>query len=358
MKVLIAGGGTGGHIFPAISIAEEIIGRSADNDVLFVGTLRGLEKELINKKGFNIEYIRTTGMVGKGMISKAFSLFNAFKGVIDSMRIIRNYKPDIVIGVGGYVSGPVVLSARLMALPTAICEQNSVPGLTNRILSKITNRIFATFDESLRFFNPGKTVITGNPVRNEVLNAASGQNNGNKDSFTVFITGGSQGASGINTIVPRAMGEIRDKNIRIIHQTGSGELEKVRNLYDTMDLRAEVHAFLDNIGDIYRESDLVISRAGAGAVSELTSLGKPSILIPYPHAANNHQLTNARFMENSGAALIVEENNLDHIIFSKIVDKILNKQTLDEMSRRSSELGKPDAAKTIADEIIKLVERK
>ncbi len=357
MKVIIAGGGTGGHIFPALSIADEILSRSRDNEVLFIGTSNGLEKKLIQSKGFSIEYIRSSAIAGKRTVSKIHSVIKSTAGIADSIRILRSFKPDVVVGVGGYVSGPILLSARLLSLPTAICEQNSVPGLTNRILGRIADRIFATFEESLKYFKNNKTVVTGNPVRREILRSAKSKSV-KQDRITVFITGGSQGASKINRIMPEVFGQIGKDRIRIIHQSGRNDLQAVRNEYARLGINAEVYSFIDDMAAAFDRADLVISRAGAGAVSELSVLGKPSVLIPYPFAANNHQYYNARFMEKGGAAVLVEEKDLDHMIFCEIIDKILDRKKLDEMSACAFKLARPEATQEIVNEIYRLAEGK
>lgn len=358
MKVIIAGGGTGGHIFPALSIADEILSRSRENKVLFIGTSKGLEKELIQSKGFDIEYIRSSGIAGKGIFSKLLAIMKSTAGLADSFRILKGFKPDVVIGVGGYVSGPVLLSAKLLSLPTAICEQNSVPGLTNRILCRITDRIFATFEESLEYFKSSKTVVTGNPVRKEILSTEITDHR-SSDRITVFITGGSQGASKINRVMPEVFDHLGKKNrVRIIHQSGKNDLKTVGDAYSRLGLDAEVHSFIDDMASAYHRADLVISRAGAGAVSELSALGKPSVLIPYPYAANNHQYFNAKFMEKGGAAVVVEEKDLDHMIFCKIIDKILDRTKLDEMSACALKLARPEATQNIVNEIYSLAKGK
>lgn len=357
MRVIIAGGGTGGHIFPALSIAEEITDRSADNKVLFIGTLKGMERDLIQSNGFNIEYIRSGGLVGKGLFSKLNGLFSASAGLYDSFSVLRMFRPDVVIGVGGYVSGPVVLAARIMSVPTAICEQNSIPGFTNRILSRIADRIFVTFDESMNSFDENKTLITGNPLRKKILRdyrteSAPGER------FRILITGGSQGASKINRIIPEALNLGNKEKVTVTHQSGKRDFDCVKDAYKKNGIEAEVYQFIDDMSEAYSRADLVISRAGAGTVSELSILGKPSILVPYPHAANNHQYYNARYMEKGGAAVVVEEKDLNHMIFYKIIDKILNREKLDEMSANALKLARPGAAGIIVDEITKLAERK
>ena len=355
MRIIIAGGGTGGHIFPALSIAEEIKSRSSENEILFVGTRNGLEKEIIPSRGFKMEFIRSGGIIGKGIIHKTRAIFSAIGGIVTSFRILRTFRPDVVLGVGGYVSGPTVLSAYLNFIPTAICEQNTVPGLTNRILSKFCNKIFLTFLDSAKYFPEKKTVFTGNPLRTDFTtnNYPDVEKNGTK---TIFVIGGSQGASRLNKVVPAALSKIDDGTFEIFHQTGKKDVEAVRDIYKSLDLKSNVFGFKSDIAEIYKKSDLIISRSGAGTISEITATGKASILIPFPHAAHNHQLFNARYLENAGASVIIEDNQLNEIILADQIDEILNTEKLAQMSEASSKLAKPDATHLIVEELYSLME--
>jgi UDP-N-acetylglucosamine--N-acetylmuramyl-(pentapeptide) pyrophosphoryl-undecaprenol N-acetylglucosamine transferase len=352
MKVIIAGGGTGGHIFPAISIAEEILKRNTENKVLFVGTVEGLEGKLLSKRDYPVEFINSRGIKGKGFIESLKSIVCALKGVIDSLKIIKRYKPDLVLGVGGYVSGPVVFAAALLLIPTAICEQNSVPGITNRILSIFVKRVFASFEDSVRFFSQKKTIVVGNPVRSNILmNNEYGQE---QDSFTILVFGGSQGAHKLNLLVPHTFGTLRRNDVFLIHQTGEVDLEDVRKAYEWYGVRADILPFIEDIGAVYKASNLVIGRAGAGTIAEITALGKPAVLIPYPFATYNHQLENAKVLERAGAAIVIEEKDAVPERLADILKDLLNKDKLKELSERSKILGKPDAAQKIVDEIERL----
>ncbi len=357
-KVLIAAGGTGGHIFPAISIARSIEKLLPGSEILFVGTKKGMENQLVTSQGYKIKYIHSDKIAGRGTVSKLAAVSKSIVGVWESLKIIKDFNPDVVVGMGSYTSGPVVLSAKLLSIPSAICEQNSVPGLTNKILSKIANRIFIAFEESLRFFDTQKTIVTGNPVREKFLHICQTKNEKN-DYLTIFVTGGSQGAKRLNEITSHAITTLKEGlKIKVIHQTGNSDLEKIKTLYKQANIEAEVLAFIDDIHNSYAQADLVIARAGAGTISELTVLGKPAILIPFPYAANNHQYYNALHMEKAGAAIVIEEKELNHFVLSQILKKVLNKQKLEEMAEASKKLAKPHASYTIAKEIISLSERK
>ena len=354
MKIVIAGGGTGGHIFPAISIAQEFMRRSDDNEILFVGTNHGMEKDLVPALGFNLKLINSRGIIGKGLMYKIKSMISALSGIFASIRILRSFKPDIVLGVGGYVSGPTVLSAYLNFIPTAICEQNTVPGITNRILSKVAKKIFVTFRDSINYFPESKVVITGNPLRSGLLEKALISEESSK-GFNIFIMGGSQGAANLNTVIPGALGNSEIKNLKVVHQTGKNDVESVKKSYEKRGIDADVHTFINDIAEYYRKSDLIISRSGAGAISEITAFGKASILVPYPYAAHNHQSLNARFMENAGASVVIEEEVLTEDYLLKKIDEILKENRLTLMSEASKKLAKPDAAKEIVEQLYSLV---
>ncbi|MCI0453544.1 MAG: undecaprenyldiphospho-muramoylpentapeptide beta-N-acetylglucosaminyltransferase [Candidatus Dadabacteria bacterium] len=352
MKVIIAGGGTGGHVFPAISIAEEILKRNAENKVLFVGTEKGLERKLLSKRDYPIEFISSRGIKGKGFIESFRSIASALKGLLDSLRILKRYKPDLVLGVGGYVSGPVVLAASLLSIPTAICEQNSVPGITNRVLSRFVKRVFASFEDNVRFFPQKKTIVVGNPVRNKIL--INKEYSQEQNGFTILVFGGSQGSHKLNLIVPRAFGTLRRNDVFLIHQTGEEDLEDVKRAYEWYEVPADVLPFIEDIGAVYKSANLVIGRAGAGTVAEITALGKPAILVPYPFATYNHQLENAKVLEKAGAAILIEEKDAAPERLSDILKDLLNKDKLKEMGHRAKILGKPYAAQRIVDEIDRL----
>jgi len=352
MKVIIAGGGTGGHVFPAISIAEEIARRDPGNEILFVGTKSGLENELLGKRGFKIRHISSGGIVGKGISKSLSGFFSAAKGVVESASLIREFKPDFVLGVGGYVSGPLVLSASLLNVPTAICEQNTVPGLTNRILGRFVKRVFASFEGSYNFFDRKKVMLTGNPIRQEILQNVGKVNK--SEPLTCLVFGGSQGARKLNSSVPEALSLTGHKDLYVIHQTGRGDLQSVKDAYEQLGISAEVIAFIDDMAGAYARSDFVIGRAGAGTVAEITALGKPSLLVPFPHATHNHQYENARALESAGAALLVRDEYAEPKRLARALDILLNKDKLNSMAENACKLGRPGAAAEIVDEISKM----
>jgi len=355
MRVIIAGGGSGGHVFPAISIAEEIMRRNPKHKVLFIGTKRGLEKKTLLQKGYDLELINSGGIVGKGITESLKSIASAFKGFFDSLRIIKRFKPHVVVGVGGYVSGPVVSAALLLWIPTAICEQNSIPGITNRLLGRFVKRVFASFEESVKFFPRKKTIVVGNPVRNQIL-LGNDSSRAKRSGVTVLVFGGSQGAHRLNLSVPKAFGILGRQDVYLIHQTGEKDVEDVKKTYEWYGIAAEVLPFIEDMAGVYGQADLVIGRAGAGTIAEVTALGKPSILVPYPFSAYNHQLENARIMEKAGAAVVIEDRDAVPERLAQVLNNLLKSDMLKEMGDRAKSLGKPDAAKRIVDEIHRLAE--
>ncbi len=363
MKVVIAGGGTGGHVFPSLAIADEISKRDPANEVLFIGTARGLESRVVPSRGYGF-VAAGGGAVCGGGLSRALSggLRSAF-GVLKSLFILMRFSPDVAVGVGGYASFPAIAAARIMGIPTAICEQNSVPGLANRALGKIVQRVFLSFPPSGEGcsgpFSHEKTVVVGNPLRREMVAAARGgapeKRFPKSDIRTVFVLGGSLGAKSLNRSIPEALGLLKSRtgtDMRAIHQTGSSNVLEVQNAYESAGLKgALVFDFLSDISGFYAESDLVISRAGAGAVSEIALFAKPSVLVPYPFAAGRHQHANAEMMEKAGAAVVIDEKDLSQKYVAETLQRLLNCNTLERMSRAAAAIAAPDAAERIADEI-------
>lgn len=353
MRVILAGGGTGGHIFPAISIAEEIRRRDSANEILFVGTKSGFEVERVQREGYNLKFINSGGVVRMGFIRSLEGVLSAIKGIFDSLRIIIDFKPNVVIGVGGYVSGPVVIAAFIMLIPSVICEQNAVPGITNRVLARFVKRVFTAFQISTRYFPNDKTMVVGNPVRSGFL-AVNGSLK-NHSGIKILVLGGSQGANKLNVSVPKAVGMLRRDDLSVVHQTGNRDIEEVKKAYEWYGTKAEVMPFIDDIANVYRDADLVIGRSGAGTISEITVLGKPSILIPYPFSANNHQMENARVLERAGAAVIIEDRLAIPEKIAETISDLLNNKKLDQMMVQSKNLAKPNAAMDIVNEIDRIV---
>ena len=345
MRVIIAGGGTGGHLYPGIAVAEEIYRQEPDSDVLFVGTKTGIESRILPKEGYKLEIIPAGGVVNKNIFSKFISFMKMTGGFFKSFFVLRSFKPDIVIGVGGYASAPMLSAAALMRFPTMIMEQNLYPGTTNRFLSRIVDRVVVAFDGSEKFFNR-KVDVLGNPVRRGIKECK----NITGRTFTVFIFGGSQGSHAINKGIVESLEYLQEESgqISFLHQTGEKDYAWVDESYKKAGITAEVAPYVYNIIDMYGKADIVICRAGATTIAEITASGRPAILIPYPHAAHDHQRTNAEYMQSRGSAEVILEKDLSgKILADKIKYFMYNRDRLKEMAEKSSGLYRQNSAHDI-----------
>ncbi len=360
MKVVIAGGGTGGHLFPGVALAEELTTRHHNNHVVFVGTRGGIEARVIPQTGFPLELIRARGL-------KRMALWAMLKGLLvlplaflESWRILRSHRPDVVVGVGGYASGPVVLAAWMQRIPTAIQEQNAYPGITNRILGHLVDVIFIAFEEARRYFPAHRTQLVGNPIRRKLMDNYL-RSSVSHDRFTLLVFGGSLGARTLNGRVLDALDSLRDikDGLHFIHQTGKADVEKVRQGYAERGFQAEhveVVEFIDDMSAAYARSELVVCRAGATTLAELTVCKKAAILVPFPFAADNHQEINARSLVETGAALMFREAELTGPkLASAIKDLKENPAKLKMMQKKAALLGRPEAAKELADVCVQLM---
>jgi UDP-N-acetylglucosamine--N-acetylmuramyl-(pentapeptide) pyrophosphoryl-undecaprenol N-acetylglucosamine transferase len=339
MNLLLAGGGTGGHLFPAIALAEQVKLEEPQGKVLFVGTERGLEARMLPELGWPLETIEMSGWAGLGWLARLKVLVKLMKSFGQSKKIIHQFKPDVVVGVGGYASVPVLLASKVMGTPYLIHEQNAWPGLANRLLGRWAKRVCLSFSEADRAFHSSATVLTGNPVRAAMEKCPGIPENG--PSLLVF--GGSQGARAINRAVIAALpylGAWRDK-LTIVHQAGQSDYETTLQGYRENGWpRADVQPFIKDMAGAYANATLVICRAGATTLAELTACGRPAILVPYPYAAAGHQSRNARAMVIKGAAMMMEETDLTPERLAKLVDGLLHD--------RSSLLSMAGAAKQLA----------
>ncbi len=364
MRVIIAGGGTGGHLFPGLAVADEFKNRDGGTEVIFVGTEFGIEARVVPKEGYQIKFVRAEGLVGVSAARKIRATIKMFLAMIDSYRIIKTVRPDLVIGVGGYASGIIVFLAFLMSIPTMILEQNSVPGLTNKILGKFVNTICITYQESVSFFPKVKTFLTGNPIRAHVLkgNPESGYRlfSLEKGLFTIFVFGGSSGARSINTALLDALNYLLDlkDEIQFLHQTGPRDYEKIREEYRIRGFKGTIAPFIFQMGEAYAVADIVISRSGATTLAELTALGKPAILIPYPFAAGNHQEMNALKLNEIGAAKMIRDRDLrGESLAENIRELFSNGPMRAEMHRTSKSLGRPEACAKVVDIALSLIKQ-
>jgi UDP-N-acetylglucosamine--N-acetylmuramyl-(pentapeptide) pyrophosphoryl-undecaprenol N-acetylglucosamine transferase len=358
VKVVIAGGGTGGHLFPGIALAQEITTRHPRNDVLFVGTARGLEARVVPAEGYKLEMIRVAGLKGMGPLRFLRALLMLPLALWQSIRLLQSYQPDVVVGVGGYASGPVVLAAWLLRIPTAIQEQNALPGITNRILSRFAKTVFTAFDQARTHFPASKVRLLGNPIRRQLMDNFL-KSRVDTPRFELLVFGGSQGAHAINQGMIDALPLLSDVlgQLHFVHQTGKSDVEAVRVGYEKAGASAEVLGFIDDMSKAYAVADLVVCRAGATTLAELTVCKKPSILIPFPYAADNHQEINARSLVDAGAAVMIAEVDLTPEILAKEIRALQgDRPRLAKMERAAGQLGRPEAAKEIADVCVELME--
>ncbi|MFK5952189.1 MAG: undecaprenyldiphospho-muramoylpentapeptide beta-N-acetylglucosaminyltransferase [Desulfobacterium sp.] len=369
LKIIIAGGKTGGHLFPGIATAQALGDKFKSYplstvQILFVGTNTPFEKQTLATYGFNHVAISSKGIKGKGHWQKLSAIARIPFSIFQAARIIASFKPDLVLGVGGYSSGPVLMAARLLGKTTAIQEQNAIPGITNRILSRIVHKIFISFKKTKGFPLGADTIHTGNPIRKESSLEAT-QSNGmegypfSQNTFNLLITGGSQGASSINKAVVVAM-ELLDNPsaYTVIHQTGMNDRDWVANRYTKMHFNATARAFFHDMPELQKRADLIICRAGAGTLSEITALGKAAILVPYPHAADDHQRYNALALAQQGAAMMILDHELNGKELGECIEQLKKKpEELKKMAQKAKNFGMPLARDTVAREIIHLISK-
>ena len=347
---MIAGGGTGGHLFPALAIAEAFRDRERANEILFVGSGRGLEGRVLGREGYARQSIAAVSLQDKSFFGRALGLAAISKSLWQSRRLLRAFRPDMVLGVGGYASGPVVLTAWALGYKTAIHEQNAFPGLSNRILARFVDRIFLSFAESAKHFPRKKVVLTGNPVRRRMRPGKKGDRDPGGAPFTVLIFGGSQGAHRLNVAMEESLPHLQEQKgkWRIIHQTGDRDYGEVKEAYARAGWAAEVHPFIQDMDRVYAAADLVLCRAGATTVFELMAMGKPAILVPYPYAANDHQTLNARILMSAGAALMIKNGDLTgSALGKKLIELSQDPARLAAMGKAGAVLAKPQAAQEI-----------
>lgn len=355
MNIVIAGGGTGGHIFPGVSTALAFQRKVPENSVVFIGTDRGIESRVVPGAGFRLEKIRIFGFKGKGLIKKMVSLMSVPYAFIQAYLLLKRLNPAVVLGLGGYIAFPVILASVLMKRPCGIHEQNSFPGLANRLLGRIADRVFITFEDSGKFFPAGKTVLTGLPVRQTETPTSYPGVPG--DRFCVFVIGGSQGARQINTAVLESLDFLEDikHDLFFIHQTGDADVERVARTCIEKGWDNAVHGFIDDVFSCFKVCDLVVSRAGASTLAETALWEKPSVLIPYPFAANNHQFLNARAFADKGASEIIPSKQLSGQYLAGCIRGLMTeKQRLKQMASAAAGLAMPSAAETIVNECYKL----
>lgn len=367
MRIIVSGGGTGGHIYPAITIIRAIKEREKNAQFLYVGTKKGLEADIVPKEGLPFESVNIEGFERRLTAKNIKTAAKAMAGVAKALKTVKNFRPDVAVGTGGYVCGPTILAASMLHIPTLIQEQNVVAGITNRILSRMVTKIAIGVEEAKKNFPAEKTIFTGNPIRREVMTATREEGlkffgfDANKK--IVLVSGGSRGARSINIAMTEVLKKAADDpRVQFLHVTGKSEYDEVMTRLraagadpaNTKHIRVE--PYLYNMPQAMAMADLAVFRAGATGIAELTARGVPSILIPYPYAAENHQEFNARVLEKNNAARVILNKNLNGNILGSLIDELLSdEKTLRDMAANSRALGKSDAAEHIADIILSLV---
>ncbi len=364
ISCIMAGGGTGGHLFPALAVSRELEARVEQCSITFVLGKRGRGEKILRAKGFEVSRLNVEGMKGRGL-GKALAVSVRLPSTLfDSMKIIRAKKADLVFGVGGYSAGPVCTAAKALGVPMAIHEQNAFPGITNRLLSRIADKVFISFEDSKEYLKGPEPLVVGTPIRQELLSRGDKQTKGSK-SFTLLVLGGSQGARAINQAMVEAVPFLgRDgRKLNVIHQTGEHDYDRVRRDYEDMKketasnkITIELYPFIEDMAWAYGEADLVVSRAGASTLFELAALAKPSILVPYPFAANNHQEMNTKAMARAGGALLITQKELSGPLLAETIAGLMNNQArLKQMAEAARCLARPEAASRIAEQLLELV---
>jgi len=360
LRAVIAGGGTGGHLFPGIAIAEAFLKRDPANEVLFIGTERGIEKRVLSQIGYQLSTLNVEGIKGRGLKKAPGAFLKIPLSLGQSYRILHDFSPQVVIGVGGYASGPAVLMAFLMGIPTAIAEQNALPGLTNRILGRFVKRVFLSFPDKGHWFSSWKCLVTGNPVRSSFRDAVRQQAEKKRtDRFTLLIFGGSQGAHVVNMAVLEALDDLQDikDELMFIHQTGNNDYQQVLEAYGTHGLAADVRPFIMDMPAVYKQADLLICRAGATSLAEITATGKASILIPFARAVDDHQTRNAEVLVDAGAAKMIAEADLTGKTLADVIRQLYREPHLvSTMEQNAMKLGNWRAAEDIVDACIALLQ--
>ena len=364
MRVLIAGGGTGGHLYPGIALARELKRRDSETHVSFVGTAQGIEARVVPREGFALDLIRVAGLKGKSKVNRLKGLLLLPVAAIDACRVVMRLRPDVVVGVGGFASGPVLAFAAIAGYPTMLLEQNALPGLTNRLLARFVRAAAVNFEAALAYF-PGTGFVAGNPVRPEFFPAQNEEANDSvsrsfdvtqdrpREAVRVLAFGGSQGSHAINVAVVAAAQRLAASGLRpaITHQTGERDLDMVRDAYQRAGLEARVEAFIFEIDREMKQADLVICRAGATTLAELAASETPAILVPLPTSTDDHQRKNAEVFGKSGAALVIEERELQASLADALQGVLESPERRRQMSAAAKSLARPDAAERIADRV-------
>ncbi len=357
-RLVVAGGGTGGHLFPGIAVAQAFAARHAENRVLFINAGRPLEIQVLSRLGWDQKAIAIEGIKGRGRWSQLVAGLKIPGAIRHSRQLLKSFRADMVLGVGGYSAGPVVTAAWLLGLPTALHEQNQLPGVTNRMLGRLVDRIYLSFEGSRQHFNSAKVKVTGNPVRDEIIALGSGERSpGDDATFTVLIIGGSQGAQAINQAMLDAVPRLKKlAGLRLVHQTGSDDETMVRQAYERIGVQARVQAFFNDMARQYREADLIVCRAGATTVAEIALVGIAAVFIPFPFATDDHQTRNAQALVDAGAAEMIAQVDLGgQTLADTMATYMQDRGRLAQMAANARSLCRPEAARVIVDDMYELM---
>jgi UDP-N-acetylglucosamine--N-acetylmuramyl-(pentapeptide) pyrophosphoryl-undecaprenol N-acetylglucosamine transferase len=345
MTFFMAGGGTGGHVIPAIAVAREL--QSRGHQPIFIGTQTGFEAKLVPQAGFALEFIEIGGLMRVGLAQTIRTLTQLPAGFFRAIRFFQQYRPKAIFSMGGYVAGPVVLAALSRRLPVVIMEPNAMPGLTNRQMGRFVSRALVSFEESKRYFPSGKTEITGLPVRPEFFELTPKQRS---IPITILITGGSRGSRTLNESARASWPYFKNENIRLVHQTGTDAYESLATDFAKSGVKGELMPFISDMVSAFAQADLIVCRSGAGAVAELGAAGKPAVLVPFPYAADDHQLRNAEAFQHAGAAsLILDREMSGRRLYDEVMTLIAEPGRLEAMGQRARTFAHPNAAQRAAD---------
>ncbi|KJU82119.1 N-acetylglucosaminyltransferase, MurG [Candidatus Magnetobacterium bavaricum] len=360
--MVIAGGGTGGHLYPAIAIAEEIKKQLPQAEIFFMGTDRGIETRVLPLEKYDVKLLKTEGFVGVSLSKKIWAFFKLIIAFFDAWSFLRSVRPAIIIGTGGYASFVPVAAGALLSIPIVIHEQNSIPGLANKLLAKVADKVCITYESSLEYLPKDKAIITGNPVREKIFKATKPEGlemfSLRSDLFTVLIFGGSAGAKALNKALTEALPLLKNykDKIQFLHQTGNADYELVRGAYQSNGFSGTVAPFIFNMPEAYACCDMLISRAGATTLAEITTIGLPSVLVPYPYAAAAHQEANAARLSSSGAAIMIRQQELTGESLARHIVSLCNDANLrNRIKRDCKAFGKPDAGKRVAHIALRLM---
>ncbi len=359
LKFILSGGGTGGHIYPAVAIANELKSRFPEAEFLFVGAKDKMEMQKVPQAGYKIEGLWIAGLQRKITLQNMMFPFKLISSLWKSRKIIKNFKPDVVIGTGGFASGPLLQMANSLNIPTVIQEQNSYPGITNKLLSKKANAICVAYENLERFFPKEKIVFTGNPVRQDLLDVEAKRNEGiayfklDSNKKTLLVLGGSLGARRVNQLIAKELDFLLETGVQVFWQCGKLYFDEYQNFNEKANV--QVVAFIDRMDLIYAATDFVITRAGASSVSELCLVGKPTVFIPSPNVAEDHQTKNAKAIVDKNGAILLKESELEEKFETTFSDLISNENLQLSLSQNIKKLAKPNATKDIVEEIIKLI---